>query len=79
MTVTPYAGVWIEICVYLLAYSILAVTPYAGVWIEIGQRNRILYILPVTPYAGVWIEIQERCLHKARKTSLPTRECGLKY
>ena len=77
--VTPYAGVWIEIFVPLFTVVITPVTPYAGVWIEIGQRNRILYILPVTPYAGVWIEIQERCLHKARKTSLPTRECGLKY
>ena len=33
----------------------------------------------VTPYAGVWIEI---CLTKQKRrggTSLPTRECGLKY
>ena len=35
--VTPYAGVWIEICRYLLFASISIVTPYAGVWIEIGR------------------------------------------
>ena len=33
--VTPYAGVWIEICWFLLMILCLLVTPYAGVWIEI--------------------------------------------
>ena len=33
--VTPYAGVWIEICSELHACNASVVTPYAGVWIEI--------------------------------------------
>ena len=34
-TVTPYAGVWIEIGAYSHGNRFYAVTPYAGVWIEI--------------------------------------------
>ena len=33
----------------------------------------------VTPYAGVWIEIRKCKAVKRFFTSLPTRECGLKY
>ena len=33
----------------------------------------------VTPLAGVWIEIQKVTLLINEKTSLPLRECGLKY
>ena len=36
VSVTPYAGVWIEIT-RLCSHCIqIAVTPYAGVWIEIS-------------------------------------------
>ena len=35
MTVTPFAGVWIEIRCMLVKTSITNVTPFAGVWIEI--------------------------------------------
>ena len=38
LSVTPYAGVWIEISLYALQYIPVQVTPYAGVWIEI-QRH----------------------------------------
>ena len=34
--VTPYAGVWIEICNGNRGYYLCSVTPYAGVWIEIS-------------------------------------------
>ena len=78
--VTPYAGVWIEIVNNSRLVRQLNVTPYAGVWIEILV---ILISFPlhlVTPYAGVWIEIPFANVEKQDiKTSLPTRECGLKY
>ena len=55
------------------------VTPYAGVWIEmikkpLGNGSQI-----VTPYAGVWIEISNIIKSPNGSTSLPTRECGLKF
>ena len=33
-SVTPFAGVWIEIDIYLLPSDSPPVTPFAGVWIE---------------------------------------------
>ena len=38
-TVTPYAGVWIEIARVNAAAQCVTVTPYAGVWIEIAGFN----------------------------------------
>ena len=38
-TVTPYAGVWIEIDKYHEDIVSFQVTPYAGVWIEIQKIN----------------------------------------
>ena len=35
ITVTPLAGVWIEIMYFSLCTVALFVTPLAGVWIEI--------------------------------------------
>ena len=57
------------------------VTPLAGVWIEIqydeaGKQNETF----VTPLAGVWIEIITKTETGYQiVTSLPLRECGLKY
>ena len=34
-TVTPFAGVWIEIILKCKDDSLYTVTPFAGVWIEI--------------------------------------------
>ena len=56
-TVTPYAGVWIEIDKYHEDIVSFQVTPYAGVWIEITKEFVNVADIPVTPYAGVWIEI----------------------
>ena len=33
--VTPFMGVWIEMCVNLHHMMIFSVTPFMGVWIEI--------------------------------------------
>ena len=78
-TVTPYAGVWIEIARYNTFYSRVNVTPYAGVWIEIFFEHLISDFVQVTPYAGVWIEIKVKNHLRMLCQSLPTRECGLKY
>ena len=57
-----------------------SVTPFAGVWIEIKAGREQLRAKVVTPFAGVWIEIIG-LLFKSLilSTSLPSRECGLKY
>ena len=56
-----------------------SVTPYAGVWIEIGTIFDLCFVICVTPYAGVWIEIKKPGLINVISSSLPMRECGLKY
>ena len=48
-------------------------------WIEIGSPGYNRKDLVVTPYAGVWIEIVIPTFHCQSVSSLPTRECGLKY
>ena len=56
-TVTPFAGVWIEISNSGYEGDWEMVTPFAGVWIEIlanGSQNKEK---GVTPFAGVWIAI----------------------
>ena len=58
--------------------KLLIVTPYAGVWIEICMYSLVLFISLVTPYAGVWIEMRMEFGGYLLKSSLPTRECGLK-
>ena len=57
-TVTPFAGVWIEMLIIHSFSGKCVVTPFAGVWIEIGFNLHAV----TTSY-----------------TSLPSRECGLKY
>ena len=57
-SVTPRAGVWIEIvkgCVWVCADG---VTPRAGVWIEMSTSYTKTQRPLVTPRAGVWIEIK---------------------
>ena len=56
------------------------VTPLAGVWIEIIYDLTIRKRLTVTPLAGVWIEIFDHTHNQKNwSTSLPLRECGLKF
>ena len=78
-SVTPFAGVWIEMLLMHRRESPLIVTPFAGVWIEILRGGRALPYQPVTPFAGVWIEILDSYYHSLKNGSLPSRECGLKY
>ena len=56
-SVTPFAGVWIEIILVLLLPAQSSVTPFAGVWIEILSMILSSSIFIVTPFAGVWIEM----------------------
>ena len=58
VTVTPRAGVWIEIRETLKEVLWLKVTPRAGVWIEMAETRVGTSQLGVTPRAGVWIEIR---------------------
>ncbi len=61
LSVTPLAGVWIEISkIFLKIYLTLEVTPLAGVWIEIAASAASRPAPMVTPLAGVWIEIVRR-------------------
>ncbi len=56
-SVTPLAGVWIEIGVREMLRLACCVTPLAGVWIEMSMRNCVSFVVFVTPLAGVWIEM----------------------
>ena len=67
-SVTPLAGVWIEICRYAPSDVDDFVTPLAGVWIEMTIPVSDTRTTAVTPLAG---------MNEARR-SLPLRECGLK-
>ena len=56
------------------------VAPLAGAWIEILQLFALCLFELVAPLAGAWIEITNRLtLPGIRKTSLPSRERGLKF
>ena len=56
------------------------VTPLAGVWIEIENIDSMVNRVYVTPLAGVWIEIVKLVEDFTNdSSSLPLRECGLKY
>ena len=49
-TVTPRAGVWIEICTATTRRAFISVTPRAGVWIEMALcslRISLVSSLPV--------------------------------
>ena len=78
-TVTPLAGVWIEMLPLYKLSIIAVVTPLAGVWIEIAAYPDKTDPNDVTPLAGVWIEIFNTIALSICTTSLPLRECGLKY
>ena len=77
-TVTPFAGVWIEIVALPPVHRGICVTPFAGVWIEIIIDPDSDSFSIVTPFAGVWIEIGSRTGNQTSGESLPSRECGLK-
>ena len=61
ISVTPFAGVWIEIIATPLTDYMWKVTPFAGVWIEMDTMRIPRDFSSVTPFAGVWIEIIWRC------------------
>ena len=77
--VTPRAGVWVEINEKEARNEAKYVTPRAGVWVEIIHEGQDRSVEGVTPRAGVWVEIDEYEDEFIRKSSLPVRECGLKF
>ena len=55
------------------------VAPFAGAWIEIERDRQRIGQMQVAPFAGAWIEMQKGvCLNTERRSSLPSRERGLK-
>ena len=78
VSVTPCAGVWIEIKNFGTYLAPIYVTPCAGVWIEISGNVDPVQNLGVTPCAGVWIEMLTCHSLVLVIVSLPVRECGLK-
>ena len=71
---------WIEIRETLVEKPIVIVTPRAGVWIEMPGAESFDVATVVTPRAGVWIEINFQAPKRYGSiSSLPVRECGLKY
>ena len=64
----------------LLAWSRLpVVAPFTGAWIEIPSGLDSVKPSLVAPFTGAWIEmVMLVCCHEI-KSSLPSRERGLKY
>ena len=56
-TVTPYAGVWIEIALVSFAYNIGSSLPTRECGLKSIVACGALAWYVVTPYAGVWIEM----------------------
>ena len=59
MQVTPFAGVWIEIILWLHYTPFRASLPSRECGLKCGMRNSNMQGDIVTPFAGVWIEIIE--------------------
>ena len=55
------------------------VAPFAGAWIEIAQTALRASAICVAPFAGAWIEMPIIMVSFADRTSLPSRERGLKW
>ena len=70
---------WVEIIYANHLLPTVVVTPLAGVWVEITEYNKDGVIDLVTPLAGVWVEIVLWRCRGNRGSSLPLRECGLKW
>ena len=77
--VAPFTGAWIEITGMRPPGPSMRVAPFTGAWIEIPY---ILLSFPgtdVAPFTGAWIEISISFTESAYKSSLPSRERGLKF
>ena len=78
-SVAPLAGAWVEIVSGLYGSNGGHVAPLAGAWVEINKSVNETVRPMVAPLAGAWVEIKEwRFLENPHKTSLPSRERGLK-
>ena len=74
LSVTPLAGVWVEILDPASFCAFPAVTPLAGVWVEIPFHQGSGLLFPVTPLAGVWVEILTSCCQ--HQTCIRHSPCG---
>ena len=65
---------------YAASEGAASVAPLAGAWVEIVSGLYGSNGGHVAPLAGAWVEIKEwRFLENPHKTSLPSRERGLKF
>ena len=79
VAVAPFAGAWIEMCIVCKIFHETIVAPFAGAWIEIPRAKSKRSPGTVAPFAGAWIEISPRHATTESRTSLPSRERGLKW
>ena len=78
-SVTPFAGVWIEICSAVDNVSQSFVTPFAGVWIEMILNLPLYGILVASlPSRECGLKLELPLQIRQSDWSLPSRECGLK-
>ena len=64
---------------YYLNLVTFAVAPLAGAWVEIRLLFCVYLHSVVAPLAGAWVEILVFFKKSCHKSSLPSRERGLKY
>ena len=64
---------------YYLNLVTFAVAPLAGAWVEMSVIVRISSMSKVAPLAGAWVEILVFFKKSCHKSSLPSRERGLKF
>ncbi len=77
--VAPFAGAWIEMLYDGRDFINDNVAPFAGAWIEIIQNSLNKLLTVVAPFAGAWIEIYHQLHIDFIRSSLPSRERGLKF
>ena len=69
--VTPYAGVWIEICIIFFYKFSNRSLPTRECGLKFFHLPKESYLYPVTPYAGVWIEIVSSVVVSSAETVTP--------
>ena len=67
INVTPYVGVWIEICGCIKAENGKESPPMWGCGLKSSWSVLPYLCLTVTPYVGVWIEISIKQKQRGRK------------
>ena len=59
--------------------NVVSVAPFTGAWIEITRHPNRWQGGRVAPFTGAWIEMEKYLIVRCLKSSLPSRERGLKF